>query len=120
MLQHPRSNTVAKKKNKDKRRKNAAKNGNYGNNFANTNNASGTGVFGSFSRLLPKKGRDKFLLGLALGAAATYLLSDETIRAGLIKTGLKLYTGAAGAVEELKEQFADIQAELGAEPPADA
>ncbi|MDR3323882.1 MAG: hypothetical protein LBS89_06740 [Zoogloeaceae bacterium] len=112
---------MAKKKNKDKRRKNAAQFGAFGgNNFVAGNNATGTGLFGGLAGVLPKKGRDKFLLGLALGAAATYQQSDETIRASLIKTGLKLYTGAAGAVEELKEQFADIQAELGAEPPADA
>lgn len=75
------------------------------------------GMFSSFANVLPKKGRDQFLLGLALGAAAAYVLGNEEVRARIIKTGINLYTGFAGGLEEIREQFADIQAELGAQQP---
>ncbi|MDR1890084.1 MAG: hypothetical protein LBQ81_12025 [Zoogloeaceae bacterium] len=75
------------------------------------------GVFSSLAGVLPKKRRDQFLLGLALGAAAAYVLGNEEVRSRIIKAGINLYTGFAGGLEEIKEQFADIQAELDAQPP---
>ncbi|GHT88474.1 hypothetical protein FACS1894154_10720 [Betaproteobacteria bacterium] len=77
-----------------------------------------SGIFSSLAGVLPKKGRDQFLAGLILGAGAAYVLSNEEIRARIIKLGINLYTGIAGGLEEIKEQFADIQAELGAQPIA--
>lgn len=44
-----------------------------------------------------------------------YLLGDEQIRAKLIRAGMQLYAGMTGEFEEIKEQMADIQAELAAE-----
>lgn len=66
-------------------------------------------------RLLPKKRSDQFLLGLLLGAGASYLLSDAELRGKLIKSGMKLYAGLAGGMEEIKEQVADMKAEIEAE-----
>jgi hypothetical protein len=73
------------------------------------------GVFAALGKVLPKKGRDQFLLGLVIGAAAAYVFGNEEVRAKLIKAGITLYTGLAGGLEELREQFADVQAELAAQ-----
>ncbi|GHT89828.1 hypothetical protein AGMMS49545_01240 [Betaproteobacteria bacterium] len=100
---------MAKKHKKSKGKKN--------NTLTATLTPQNNGVFSSFANVLPKKGRDQFLLGLALGAAAAYVLGNEEVRARIIKAGIHLYTGLAGGLEEIKEQFADIQAELGAQQP---
>jgi hypothetical protein len=100
---------VAKKQKKFKGKKNT---------LTATLTPQSNGVFSSFAGVLPKKGRDKFLLGLAVGVAAAYVLGNEEVRARIIKAGINLYTGVAGGLEEIKEQFADIQAELGAQAPA--
>ncbi|MDR1529547.1 MAG: hypothetical protein LBS40_03985 [Burkholderiales bacterium] len=83
----------------------------YDYNYANPQN----GLFAGLREMLPSRKSDQFLAGLLLGAAAAYILSDEEIRARLIKGGIKLYSGIAGGIEEIKEQFADIRAELEAE-----
>jgi len=57
----------------------------------------------------------QFLTGALIGAAAVYLLGDEAMRAKLMRAGMQLYSGMAGGFEEIKEQMADIQAELAAE-----
>jgi len=57
----------------------------------------------------------QFLAGLLIGAAAAYVLGDEQLRGKLIRAGMQLYTGLAGGFEEIKEQMADIQAELAAQ-----
>jgi len=54
-------------------------------------------------------------VGALIGAAATYVLADEALRGKLIRSGLKLYSELAGGLAEMKEQAADIQAELAAE-----
>ncbi|SEL46325.1 hypothetical protein [Ectothiorhodospira marina] len=56
---------------------------------------------------------------LAFGAGAAWVLSDEETRRKLMKAGVDLYSGVAGGVEELKEQMADIKAELDAERHGD-
>ncbi|MBS3934938.1 MAG: hypothetical protein KGZ43_02095 [Sulfuritalea sp.] len=57
-------------------------------------------------------GSQQFLLGALIGAGAAYVLADEALRAKLIRGGLELYTGVLGGIEEMKEQVADIQAEM--------
>lgn len=59
-------------------------------------------------------GSQQFLAGALLGAVAAYVLSDEALRAKLLRAGVQLYTGLVGGVEEIKEQIADIQAEMAA------
>lgn len=81
-------------------------------------NAAGNGRMqgnGLFSGLLPARRSDQFLLGLALGGVAAYVLGDERLRGRIMKSGVKLYTSLMGGFEEMKEQMADIQAELAAE-----
>ncbi|MDQ7988360.1 MAG: hypothetical protein REI09_01890 [Candidatus Dactylopiibacterium sp.] len=63
---------------------------------------------------------EQFLLGALLGAAATYVLSDEALRAKIVKGAMKLYAGVAGGFEEIKEQMADLKAEAEAERAGDA
>ncbi|MCG5511480.1 YtxH domain-containing protein [Ectothiorhodospira lacustris] len=71
------------------------------------------------THMLDAPHRDKFLLGLMVGAGAAWILSDEEMRRKIMKAGLDLYAGMAGGVEEIKEQMADIKAEMEAERHGD-
>lgn len=57
----------------------------------------------------------QLLAGVLIGAAAAYLLGDEKLRGTLLRAGMRLYTNLAGGFEEIREQMADIQAEMAAE-----
>jgi uncharacterized protein HemY len=58
---------------------------------------------------------EQFVLGALIGATAVYVLGDEEMRNKLLKSAMKLYAGIAGGLEEIKEQVADIRAEVAAE-----
>ena len=77
--------------------------------------AGSGGLMAGLGRLLPSRRSDQFLLGLALGAAGAYVLSDEALRGKIMKSWMTLYAGMASGVEEMKEQMEDIKAELAAE-----
>lgn len=68
---------------------------------------------------LQGKGNQQFLLGAVLGAAATYVLSNDELREKIIRSAVKLYGDVAGGMAELKEQVADMQAELNAKASED-
>ncbi len=70
---------------------------------------------GLLNGLMRTRPSEQFLLGALLGVGAAWVLSDEELRGKLIKAGMKLYAGLAGGFEEMKEQMADIRAELDAE-----
>jgi hypothetical protein len=57
----------------------------------------------------------QFLAGALLGVAVTYVIGDEALRGKLLRAGMRLYTDLAGGFAEIKEQMADIEAELAAE-----
>lgn len=57
----------------------------------------------------------QLLLGVALGAGAAWVLSDEELRGKLMRAGMRLFGEIAGGFEELKEQMSDVKAELEAE-----
>jgi len=59
-------------------------------------------------------GNDRFLKGLLIGAAAAYLLTNESVQRNAIKGVVKLWGGLQGGVEEIKERFHDAEAELQA------
>ncbi len=59
-------------------------------------------------------GNDRFLKGLLIGAAAAYLLTNESVQRNAIKGVVKLWGGIQGGVEEIKERFHDAEAELQA------
>lgn len=73
------------------------------------------GILHSIQGLVGSRHTEQFILGALIGAAAVYVLGDEEMRGKLVKTGMKLYSGIAGGFEEIKEQMADIKAEVAAE-----
>lgn len=73
------------------------------------------GMLAGLGRLLPRGRTEQFLLGLLVGGGAAYVLADEELRGKLFKGALKAYAGMMGNVAEMKEQLADLQAEVQAE-----
>lgn len=61
------------------------------------------------SSILP---RDRFMKGLLIGAAATYLLTNEQVQRTAIKGVVKAWSLLQGGIEEVKERFGDAEAEL--------
>ena len=57
---------------------------------------------------------ERFLKGLLIGAAATYLLTNESVQRTAIKGVVKAWSLVQGGVEELKERFHDAEAEIHA------
>jgi hypothetical protein len=55
---------------------------------------------------------DRFLKGLLIGAAATYLMTNESVQRAAINGAVKVWSLIHGGVEELKERFRDAEAEL--------
>ena len=78
-------------------------------------NALNNSFLHSLQGLVGSRHTEQFILGALLGAAAVYVLGDEEMRAKLVKTAMKLYSGVAGGFEEIKEQMADLKAEVAAE-----
>jgi len=82
-------------------------------------NAQPSGLFGNMGTWLREHPSEQFLLGALLGAAAVYVLSHEELRAKILKGGVELYSSVAGGLAELREQVADLKAEVDAEQLAD-
>lgn len=59
-------------------------------------------------------GNERFLRGLLMGAAATYILTNEKVQRSTIKGMVRVWSTLQGGVEELKERFQDAEAELRA------
>lgn len=55
---------------------------------------------------------DRFIKGLLIGAAATYLVTNESVQRTLIKGAVKTWALLQAGVEEVKERFHDADAEL--------
>lgn len=85
-------------------------------------NAAGLdgGLLQGMPAFLRTRNSEQFLLGALIGAAAAWVLSDEELRGKIVKSAMKLYAGVAGGFEEVKEQMADIRAEVEAERHGDA
>lgn len=58
---------------------------------------------------------DRFVRGLLIGAAAAYLLTNETVQRTAIKGVVRAWGLVQGGVEEVKERFHDAEAEVRAE-----
>jgi hypothetical protein len=105
-----------KRRNKKQRRQEAAGHG-YTGAWADNGRRGAGGMDTGF--YLPGFGHlnrnEQFLLGALVGAGAAWILSDEELRGRIMKAGMKLYAGLVGGFEEMKEQMADIRAELEAE-----
>lgn len=76
------------------------------------------GILAGVKKLLPKDASEQFLVGLLIGAGAAYVLSDEQVRRQIIRYAVQAYGDVVGGLEELKEQVADIQAEIRVEQAA--
>lgn len=57
-------------------------------------------------------GNDRFVKGLLIGAAATYLLTNESVQRTAIKAVVQVWSAVQGGIEEAKERFHDAEAEL--------
>ncbi len=57
---------------------------------------------------------ERFLKGLLVGAAAAYLLTNDSVQRNAIKAVVKVWSVLQGGVEEIKERFHDAEAELRA------
>jgi hypothetical protein len=57
---------------------------------------------------------DRFLKGLLIGAAAAYILTNESVQRTAIKGVVKAWSMLQGGVEEIKERFQDAEAEIRA------
>lgn len=57
----------------------------------------------------------RYLKGFVVGAAATLLLTNSNVQKALVRTTVKLWSAVQGGVEEVKEQFQDIKAEMSQE-----
>lgn len=55
---------------------------------------------------------DRFLKGLLIGAAATYLVTNEGVQRAVIKGVVRTWSMLQGGIEEIKERFEDAEAEL--------
>lgn len=60
-------------------------------------------------------GGQRFWTGALIGAAAAFLLTNESVQRATIKTAVKVWSLMEGGFEELKERFRDAQAEISAE-----
>ncbi|WP_458396299.1 YtxH domain-containing protein [Campylobacter sp.] len=72
--------------------------------FQNNQNGFLDGVFGS-------NGSGDFLKGALIGAAATYILTNESAQRAIFKGFAKISTLFECGLEELKERYEDAKAE---------
>ncbi len=56
-----------------------------------------------------------YLKGFLLGAGATLILTNSTVQRVLVRSAVKVWSLFQGGVEEVKEQFRDVQAEMSQE-----
>ena len=56
-----------------------------------------------------------YLKGLLLGAGATLILTNSTVQKAMVRSAVKVWSFFQGGMEEVKEQFRDVQAEMSAE-----
>ena len=56
-----------------------------------------------------------YLKGFLLGAGTTLVLTNSTVQKTLVRSTVKLWSLLQGGVEEVKEQFRDIKAEMSQE-----
>lgn len=64
------------------------------------------------NRLPSGRPSDRFLKGLLIGAAVTYLVTNEQVQRTAIKSVVKTWSLLQGGIEEVKERFGDAAAEL--------
>jgi tetrahydromethanopterin S-methyltransferase subunit G len=55
---------------------------------------------------------DQFWKGVLLGAAAALLVTNDTVQKAVMKGTASVLTAAQSGVEEVKEKFEDVKAEI--------
>ncbi len=80
---------------------------------ANLNNSQATN--GTQTNTMGGLDMSALLKGALLGAAATYVLTNEEVQKTIFKTFAKMGDFAGAGLEELKERFEDAKAEVEAE-----
>lgn len=58
---------------------------------------------------------ERFIKGAIVGAAATFLLTNDSMQKNAVKSVVKIWSLFQGGVEEMKERFRDAEAELKSE-----
>jgi hypothetical protein len=58
---------------------------------------------------------ERFLKGALVGAAATFLLTNDSVQKNAINSIVKVWSLFQGGLEEVKERFRDAEAEIKAE-----
>lgn len=53
-----------------------------------------------------------YVKGALLGAALTYILTNQTVQRALVKGAVTVWSAVQGGIEEVKEQVHDIKAEM--------
>ena len=61
-----------------------------------------------------------FLVGLMIGGGAAFVLSDDTLRARVFRFAMQTYGNVMQGVEEMREQLADVRAEIATEQAVQA
>lgn len=72
-------------------------------------------IFRNIPAFLQSRQTEQFLLGALIGAGVAWVMSDEELRGKVAKSAMKLYANVVGGFEEMKEQMADIRAEVESE-----
>jgi len=62
--------------------------------------------------------RGRFLKGLLIGAAATYVITNDSVQKTAIKSAVRVWSFVQGGMEEIKERFRDAEAEIQASEAA--
>lgn len=88
--------------------------------YYNTQNAQGINQnFSNQSSFLPKNlNTSEILTGALIGAAATYVLTNENVQKALFKGALSIGDIFNGGLDEMKERFEDAKAEREAQKEA--
>ncbi|WP_321530374.1 YtxH domain-containing protein [uncultured Desulfuromonas sp.] len=60
----------------------------------------------------PASGDNQFVKGALIGVGLALLLSNDRVQKSLIKGATTVFNAAQAGVEELKEKFEDMQAEM--------
>ncbi len=55
---------------------------------------------------------DQFWKGAILGAAVVFIVTNDTVQKALMSGVAKLWTTAQAGIEELKEKYQDVKAEM--------
>ena len=84
---------------------------NSSNNDQNFTNASNKGFLGNL--LNSGSSQQDFIKGALIGAAATFILTNENAQKAILKGFAKISSLFESGIEELKERYEDAKAEVG-------